>query len=353
MNQQANNPEEVDIVQFFSALGNMFKNMFAGIKNFLAKIMYLFFDTLLYIKKYYLYFTIAVVAGLAFAFFNNKNVQKTFLAEVTVQTNYDAQIALQEKLDYFNSLINNGKFELLSKELNIENDEAKNIVSFKMEPQMNDVYLLENYNDYLSKMDTTMHNYIKFKDYKNTIKTNENLYNYWLVTVRGTTPTVFSKLNQHFADILNQNSLLKERKENYIFALNTNKNITLKSLADIDSLRNVYNKVLLDNAKKQSSGATNIVVSNDQIRGPEAAYDLFGKRSDILKQLEQVSQKLNRFNHILQLKNNFPKYGKKDYGILKNPFVKYPFLAILLVFLVLFIIDFNKYLNKYKQEKEA
>ncbi len=353
MNPQANNPEEVDIIQFFSAIGSMFKKMIAAIKNFFVSILHIFFNLLIYVKKYYIYFGIAILVGLALAFFNNNKAQKMFASEVMVQTNYDAQIALQNKLDFFNNLINDGKFDILAKQLSIETDEAKNIVNFEMEAQINDVYLVENYSDYLAKMDTTMHNYIAFKDYKNTINSNPELFNYWTVKVFGKNPTIFHKLNEKFTQILDGNKMLQEKKNNYLFALNTDKEHTLKSLSDIDSLRNVYNKVLLDNAKKQSGGSTNIVVSNDQIRGPEAAYDLFGKRSDVLRELENVSNKLNRSRHILQLKNNFPIYGEKDSGITDNLYVKYPLLGILLVFLVLFLIDFNKYLNKYQQEKEA
>jgi hypothetical protein len=294
-----------------------------------------------------------ILIGIILAFINSNKTEKMFAAEVTVQTNYGAQIALQDKLDFFNNLVLDEKYDLLSKELGISANQAENILGFEMKPQINDVYLVENYNDYLSKMDSTMHNYIKFKDYKNAISTNEDLYNYWTVKVLGNTPTIFHHLNNKFEQILNDNQALKERKENYLFALNTDKKNTLKSLADIDSLRNVYNKVLLDNAKKQSGGSTNIVVSNDQIRGPEAAYDLFGKRADMLEQLEKVSQKLNRFNHIVQLKNSFPMYGEKDYGITDNLYVKYPIMGILLVFLILLLIDFNKYLNKYQKEKEA
>jgi hypothetical protein len=353
MNPQANNPEEVDIIQFFNAIGKMFKNMFAGIKNLFLSILHLFLNLLLYVKKYYLYFGAMILIGIILAFINSNKTEKMFAAEVTVQTNYGAQIALQDKLDFFNNLILDEKYDLLSKELGISANQAENILGFEMKPQINDVYLVENYNDYLSKMDSTMHNYIKFKDYKNAISTNEDLYNYWTVKVLGNTPTIFHHLNNKFEQILNDNQALKERKENYLFALNTDKKNTLKSLADIDSLRNVYNKVLLDNAKKQSGGSTNIVVSNDQIRGPEAAYDLFGKRADMLEQLEKVSQKLNRFNHIVQLKNSFPMYGEKDYGITDNLYVKYPIMGILLVFLILLLIDFNKYLNKYQKEKEA
>jgi len=353
MNPQANNPEEVDIVQFFSAIGNMFKNLFIKVKNLFISVLHVFFNLLLYVKKYYLYFGIAVLIGLFLAYLNQKESIELYKAEVTVQTNYQAQIDLKNKLDLFNNLINDKKFDILAKQLNIDIENAKEITGFEMEAQINDVYLAENYDDYLSKMDTTMHNYIAFKDYKNTINDNDELYNYWTIKIGGKTPTVFYNLNDGFEKILDDNKALLKRKENYMFALATDKNVALKSLADIDSLRNVYNKVLLDNAKKQSGGSTNIVVSNDQIRGPEAAYDLFGKRSDVIQELKLVSHKLNRFNHILQLKNTFPRYGEKDSGITDNLYVKYPILAILSVFLVLFLIDFNKYLNKYQQEKEA
>jgi hypothetical protein len=78
---------------------------------------------------------------------------------------------------------------------------------------------------------------------------------------------------------------------------------------------------------------------------------LFYSRNYVSKLLEKSTLKFNKFYNIFSFKNNFSAYGKKEAKLLDNGYVKYPLLAILLVYLVLFLIGFNKYLNNYENKK--
>ncbi len=352
MSQQAHNPEEVDIVQFFKAIGQMFNNLFRAIKKLFLSIFYLLLDLLLYVKKYYIYFAGVVLIGLVIAFFKHQNQQNLFSASVVVKANYDAQVPLQEKLDFFNSLISDKKFDLLAKSLGVPSKQAQSYVNFEMTPELNDIFLIEDYERRIMDLDTVVYKFFEYKDYKKSVNRDNSLFPYWKIEVVAKNPDVFSVLNEKLGKILNDNEKLVQRKNNYVSALKLSKEKVLKSLSEIDSLRNVFNTVMLESAKNSSSGSTNIVVSNDRVRGPEAPYNLFYTRTQELKNLDKYTKKADQFNDILILKNRFPTYGEKQSGFLYNVYIRYPLLGILFLFLILFAIDFNTYLNKYQKSKE-
>ncbi len=349
MNKQDYNPEEIDIIQFFNAVGAMFKNFFRAIKNLFKQIFYWFIELLLYIKKYYLYFGAVILLGLIAAFFSPSGKKDLYHAEVTVQTNYDAQIPLKEKIFLFNNLIKQKKYSALAKQLLIDTTSAKKLVQFDIKANINDVYLLQNYDDYLKGMDTTVYKSIRFKGYKREVIDNEDLYNYWTLKVIADDPLVFSKLNKSFAKILDNNQSLQNKKDTYMLALNLQKEKILYSFKEIDSMRKVYDKVMLEMAKNPSGG-TSISLSDKQ-KGFESPYNLFYSREYLARLLESNARKINRFGHILQFKNVFPVIGDKKAGLTNNLYVKYPLIGIIGLFIILLLIDFNKYLNAYQKKK--
>jgi len=348
MNKQDYNPEEIDILQFFSAVGSMFKSFFSAIKNFFKQIFNLFIEFLLYIKKYYLYFGAVILIGLIAAYFSPTEKKDLYSAEITVQTNYDAQIPLKEKVYLFNNLIQQQKYDELAKQLQIDTTSAKKLVKFDIKSNINDVYLLQNYEDYLMGMDTTVYKSIKFKDYKKEVINNEDLYNYWTIKVVADEPTVFNKLNKGFAKILDNNQSLINKKDTYMLALNIRKEKILHSFKEMDSMRKVYDKVMIEMAKNPSGGTS--IALGDKQKGFESPYNLFYSREYEAKLLENASRKINRFAHILQFKNAFPTYGNKASGLANNLYVKYPLIGILALFIILLLIDFNKYLNAYQKK---
>jgi len=352
MNSQQN-PEEIDILQFFNAIGKFFLSIIRGLKDILNQFFYLVLDAILFLKKNIIFLVAGSLLGFAFSFLNSEKTIALYTGEAIVRTNFDSQMELQEQLDILNDLIETGQYEQLASILNIKKDEAKSLLSFDMSPIINDLLLIDAYDGFIKSKDTMVQKYLEFDDFKRSVKKDPTLSIYWKVIVDASNPDVFKYLNSSLKNLLSTNKNLVDRKDSYLFALKTDKEKTLQSLADIDSMRNIFNKVLFETAKKESVGGTNVFVGSEQSLIPEKPYNLFDERDLALKRLEIVTKKLNKYSDVLVMIDNLPEYGVKNNKIMRNNHFLYAAFGFILVLIFLALKDFNIYLKKYQLRKEA
>ncbi len=347
-----NNPEEVDILQFFSALGKIFQNIYNAIKNLLKNIFYYLLDGFLYLKKHYLYLTAGFLVGLILSFLVPK--EEFFVSSARVRTNFDSQFALLQYVNLFNELIKNEDYAKLSEVFNIDEATAEHLTLFELKPAFDDVLILEDYEEFLKKKDTVVYKFIKFENYKESIYKRPLTNKYWSIKVYSDQPVDFSFLNSSFANLFNKDEELLKRKENILFVLETEKQKYLKSLQDIDSLRSVYNQVVLNLAKSHDTNgaSTNIILNYDNARSLESSYNLFSERYRVLSKLEKLSEKFNKYSDVLIFLNDFSPTPIKDKKLINNVHFKFSMFGFLLVLLVFLGKDFIAFLNRYQQQKE-
>jgi len=349
MNQQMQ-PEEIDIIQFFTAIGNMFKSFFKSIANMFKWLFFIFIDFILYLKKHYIILGLGLLLGFGLSFLGNQKSQ-TYYGQATLRTNYNAQLDLKEKVAAINSLIQKHDSLGLEKILNLPSEEAAHFTSFELTPVINDVFLIDDYEEYLMSKDTVVYKFIEYKDYKNNISKNDNLNHYWSLKITADSPLVFKDLNEKIKALLNKDIALEKRKQNFLSYLDIKKQKLLKTLSDIDSMRSIFNRVWLEAAQKPGVAATNIVVANQKISGPEATYNLFYERQKALKNLKKTVEQTNKYDDTVIILNSFPHNGIQEFSALENKHVRYALLGFLLALIILLLKDFNTYLNKYQQQK--
>jgi len=349
MNQKSN-PEEVDILQFFAAFGQMFSNLFRGIKNLFVRLFYFFVESLLYLKKNILYVSIGAILGLALSFIGKKSGD-SYYAQAMLRTNYGSQLSLNEKVDAINDLIEKEKFNQLAKFLQIDSTNASHFTGVKIEPVFDDALMLDDYENYLKTKDTVVYKFLEFEDFKKSFRRNSQLNKYWDIRFTADEPSVFNNFNKTFKGLFKNETDLNQRKENFLNALKISRDKTLRSIEEIDSLRTLYNMVLLENAKNQKGSSTNIVLNTNRLLGPEQPYNLFEERKQLFLDLLDINKKINKYNEAIVLLNDFPNYGIRQQHIIKNNHVKYALYGFLLALLILRLKDFNNFLSRYEKQK--
>jgi len=350
MNQQSN-PEEIDILQFFAAFGKMFSKLFRGIKNLLISLFYFFIESLLYLKKNILYVSIGIILGLVFSFIVKKS-NDTYYSKAMLRTNYNAQLSLNEKVEAINDLIQKKNFKKLATFLNIDSTDASHFQGAKIEPFFDEALMLEDYENYLITKDTFVYKFFEFNSFKENYTKNPELNNYWKIRFTADSPSVFKNFNQKFKDLFKNETAINQRKENYLSALKTSREKILRSIKEIDSLRNLYNTVLLENAKNQNGSSTSIILNPNKALGPEAPYNLFYERKQMLKELVDINNQINKYNDAIVMLNNFSDYGIHKQSLIHNKHIKYALYGFLLALFVLFLKDFNNFLSRYEKQKK-
>ncbi len=350
MNKPNSPNQEVDLLAFFSALGKMFGNIFRGIKNIFIYLFERLLWLLVFIKRNIVYLSIGIIAGLVIAFFFKNKYKEIYSAEVVVKTNFGSGAAFRSMIDSYNSMLGANDFDELAQALHLNKEEVKSIKGFKLVSKVNNVLLLQEYENYLMRMDSTVYKFFEFKDYQKSILNDKDLYPYKKLIVYASKPGVFYKLNKILPKILDDNQMLQERKKQFKLLLTTKKDENLRSFQEMDSMRKVFDKMYLEMAKQTGNG-TNVVVSSDKVRGPEGPYNIFYSREYVLKNFEKaMSQYANNLD-LIEMLSAFPKYGSKENPLKYNPFFKYPILGFLSVLLILFLIEFYKYILQYEKEK--
>lgn len=351
MNQQPKN-EEIDIIQFFSAIGDLFKSFFRSIGNLFKSLFFVFVNMLLYYKKYRIILTAGTLIGLALSFFISKDNVNIYYGEATLRTNFEAQLDLQEKVDALNDLIHKQDSVKLGKLLDIPASQATKLSVFLLEPVINDIFLIEDYEAYLMTKDTVVYKNIEYEDFKKNIKKNDNLNRYWKLTIKTVSPTVFENLNEKISNLFNSDSLIAKRKERYLSYLNTQKQSYIKSLQDIDTMRIVFDKAILNPKGGQS---ISFMLSNENTSNgsSEEAYNLFAERKEALKNLKKTIEEINKSDNAVVILNSFPHYGIKETSLLDNKHFKFTLIGFLLALMLVLLKDFNAYLNKYQQLKNS
>jgi len=347
---QSSQPDEIDIIQFFAAIGRLFKNLYDGILTFFKSIFYLLIEGVIYFKKHYIILSLGLLIGLGLSFLGKKSNQ-IYYGQATLRTNYNAQLVLQEKVALINGLIQKNDSAKLAEILGVTPTQARHFIAFDLKPVFNDVLLIDDYSEYLKFKDTVVYKFIEYKDFKKNIKENPALNRYWRLKILADSPMAFYKLNQKIKNLFNQDATIEKRKQNYMAVLDLRKQQSLKNLQDIDSMRSIFNKVWLETAKMPNVTSTNIVVANQKMNGPETPYNLFAERARTINILESNSKNINKYNDAVILLNSFPQNGIKENSILNNRHFKYALLGLILAFLFLFARDFNTYLNKYQKLK--
>jgi hypothetical protein len=345
-----NNQEEIDVLQFFNAFGNFFKNFFNSIFRFFKSLFFLGIDFLLYIKKNLIYLTLGLIIGVAISFLIPNKVEK-YYGKALIRTNYGAQSALKEKVDLLNGLIENKDTVELSNILDLPVKQVSKLKYIKLSPVINDVYLLDDYEEFLRTKDTTVYKFLEYDQYKNNIEKNDQINQYWDVEVIATGPDAFNNLNPKFTALFNNDEHLIKRKETYLSALKLHIDKNLKSLIDIDTMRQIFNKAILRLADKQTNG-TNVVVGIDKISGPEQPYNLFQERRNTLNDNVILARKLNKYDDVVIVLNAFPQIGIKEVSIISNIHIKYGLIGFMFVLLLLWLKDFNAYLTRYESSKK-
>ena len=346
------NTEEIDIIQFFSAIGNMFIGLFRGLVNIIKWFIFIIVDAILYVRKHYIVLSLGLLIGLIYSFFA-RDKAKPYYGEITLRTNYNAQMGLQEKVDMLNDFIVKHDFENLGKALNLTPKEARFFSDFHLKPASNDVFLLEDYEEYLMRKDTAVYEFFEFKKYKRNISSIDDLNRYWKLKITAYSPSVFKNLNESLMKLFNSDSLVIKRKQLYLSYLNLKKESFLKSLQDIDTMRKVFDKALLS-GNKQGGQAVNLMLSNEDatVGGPEEAYNLFEERKNTLENLDKIIRQINKYSDAVVFLNSLPKTGITKESILNNKYVRYSLFGFLLALFGLLLIDFNRFLNKYEQQKK-
>ena len=342
--KKQNNDEEVDLGSLFTVIGKGFKNFFNFIGNIFKGIFHRLILILLFLKLHILKFSVAVLIGGIVGFFLESNKETKFSSNLIVKPNFESTQLLYENINYYNDLVKQQNTKHLASIFRIDTSKAAALRKFEITPLMNSNDIINAYDNFILEVDTLT---VKSYDFNNFESSFTNFdYLVHNIEVQATVSDIFSELENTIINSIEKNTFFNKIKNLTKENLNTKDSILKANFIEVDSLRSVYMRAILEGAKNNSNG-TNIDLGSKSNITKE--NDLFEIDRKIIYDLSQTYEDIATKSDVINIISNFKPEGSEIKGITKNLIFIMAVLGFLLTLFIILLFDLNKYLEDYKK----
>lgn len=344
MSTKQQKEEEVDLGSLFQIIGKGFVKLFNFIGSILKEVFHILILTLIFIRSHLLKFVIAAVLGGGAGLYLELNTDTKYESVMLLKPNFNSTRQLYNNISYYNDLIKQKDTFLLKKTFNISIEESISLKKFEITPIRNENDIITLYDDLILEVDTLTAKSYSFDLFKKSF--TEFDYKTHKISVQSTNNKIFPKLENTIISSIVENEYYKKQKALNNESLNRTDSILRKDLIQVDSLRNVYMRVMLEEAKKTSQGTR--IDLGGQIKTTKE-IELFKTNSEINKNIIDISEEKAEKSEILNVISNFQPVGYKVGGLENNLIFLFASFGVILVLIFLLLKNLNSYLNTYKQ----
>ena len=343
-----NQDYEIDLGRLFIGMGNKISGLFNGILDI---IKYLFKSLILFIifikKKFVLLMIVSAIGFiLGFAMDYFRESEDTYETSMTLSPNFGSTLQLYKSVEMFQSMIDLKNYELLSKKLNITLEDAESLISLSVMPYDSESDKVVAYRKFLAKADSVTALNYSFESYFETLAVED--FNFHIINVVSLKNDIFSKLKEPILASIISNKYFADIKEtNYKNLLAKRENLIV-SKGQLDSLRIFYKKLMILGAKRETSG-TNIFMAQNEVADDKELI-VFNKYMNINEELLDVTKEIINERKIVNVVSDFNEVGAKVSPWYIHLALLGLMASLVLTFIVLMFIEFNKWLQQYIDE---
>ena len=339
-----NNEEEIDLGSLFVIIGRGFAKFFNFIGSIFKGIFDFIITILIFLKENVVKIGVAALLGGIIGFFLQKSTPDTFGSDLLVEPNFNSTLQLYNNVQYYNDLVKQKDTLGLVNTFNLTKDDAASLKKFTIEPIVDENDIINSYNDFVLEVDTTTVKSYTFQDFKASFtKLDYRIHKIQVISEKN---NVFNKLDDVIISSVVNNNYFKRIKELTNENLNRTDSVYRENLAQIDSLRKVYMQVMIEEAKKQTTG-TSIDLGGEKRTTKE--LELFETNRKINFDLKSIAEDKSEKYEVINVISNFQPVGYQIKGITKNYIFQVGLLFAGLTILFLLLIKLNKFLDNYKK----
>lgn len=343
--------EEVDLGQLFKLIGNAFEKLFAFIGLLLNKLFLAFVWGVFFIKKYFIILVIATTIGFLYGLYKLKYSKPVYSTNAVIKQNYSTGESLYNLLNYYNDLILDKDTISLASSLNLEPNEASNLISFNLESVLNENSKLKVFNKFKKEVDSTIASEVDFE----TFLENSSDYDYehQRLTVRSTSKSLPRKILPKVIENIESIEFFKSEQEKDLAELTLREQMILESLKESDSLQKVYEAVLQKD-DVDPSAQTSVLINNAEEQNSTREFELFKNDIELRRELVAINRAREDKKKIVEVISSQQDEGIVDSTVevleyKLNYKYYYALIAFVITFLTLSLISFLKFLDKYKE----
>ena len=335
--------EEIDLGAFFNFLGDVIRKIYQLIQKFLVFLLHLVLSFFLFLRGNARKLIIASMIGaIVGGIYQYGFKEDSYESSMMVQPNFGSVLQLYKNIDYYQSLIEQEDYERLAGALSIDMEQAKNLIQIEVNPYNNQSQNLLAYKEFLSSLDSTTSELIDFKSYSKALPIES--FKYHLVNVVSKEKYLFKELESPMLSSITENSYYDNLKSTSRANLLSKKRMLENSMSELDSLRDLYKKVMIAESAKENSG-TNIFLAESGLDGNKDK-DIFDMYLDLNESLIEVNAELTEQNEVINVISSFNSIGMKVNGWYRNFMVIGALIGFSLVFVISALARINEALDK-------
>ena len=334
---------EVDLGSLFKIIGKGFKNLFDAIGSFFKAIGHFIVLSLLFLRNNALKLGIAAILGAGVGLYLDLTQPTKYYSYMVVEPNFKSTQQLYHTIDFYDELVKQKDTILLAETFKISSKEASDLKGFEIKPIKNENEKYELYDEFINQVDSVTIRYINFKDFKKGF--TEYDYKYHRIKIISLDNTIFERLSSAIINSVESNAYFKNQKEINDLNLLQNERILLKSLDEVDTLRKIYNEVLITEARKTATG-TSITLAQGVKKTEE--IELFSESLDLNKDLITNNKEKAESTEILNIVSTFGKVGTQQRSILTKMTFLLGLGAVAVVMVFILLLQLNSFLLNYR-----
>lgn len=347
--QPANNntSDEIDLGQLFQIIGKGFQKFFNFIGSIFKGLFHLLVLLLLFIQKNFIILIIAVLVGAIGGYFLDNYLPEKYVSKMVVEPNFNSVQQLYNNIDFYNDLAKAQDSTALATALNITEYEAGSIKKIFVDSYSDENQKIKLFDSFIKELDTTT---IKTIDFENYLKNFNSLdARFHQISVVSTDNRVAKKMQQAIIGSISVNDYFKLQKRINDQNLALQDTIYMQQMVEIDSLQNLYRKVLVKEADKPMQGTNINLAENGESQNKELA--LVQERDVIREKLVELNKERANKSAILNVISDFPTRGVEQKGLWKSYKFVLPLSLLGLIFVFLGVLDLNSFLKNYNTKK--
>ena len=345
--------EEVDLGQLFKMIGNAFQRLFQFIGSIFNTLFLAFVWFVFFIRKRAVVLLIAAVAGLVLGLIMNKTSPPTYKSSITVNQNYATGENLYGSVDYYNSLLNDGDYEVLGRILGLKKNISEDIIGIEIEPIITDNDRVVMFDKYISGLDSLAASKVEYEVFVENIE--DYKHQLQQISIKSKTRANFKNVFDNVIGDINTNIFFVNEQAKDLTELNQQKAALEQSLAQSDSLQRTYKRVLEQQMESKSTSETSITFEGNNDKNKTREFDLYINDIELRREIVQIERKLKDKQNIVEIISGKQDSGfiydtKELLGLTLSSKRYYLVLFTILAFIILLGIEFLKFLEKYKPE---
>ncbi|WP_412559600.1 hypothetical protein [Winogradskyella sp. MIT101101] len=340
--------EEIDLGQFFNAIGNLFEKLF----SFIGKIFIGLFSALIFALKplvnNFKLVAIVLMTTAILGFTIEKFKDPVYVSDMLVRPYYDSKYQLSNNVDYFNALISSENYKELSNIFEIDSlTTAKQLIGFEIEigPEtQND--LLKEYDDYIKSLDSTLAVEVAYEDF---IENRDILAgSIFSIKAKATSNDIFPSLEKGFIKTFeNEYSQKLKTRTDSIRAVK--KLYYIEELRRVESLQETYMEIKKNESEKGevklgAEGFIPLVQEKTETK----EFELFQEELKIRSSLRTLEEETLEEGEYYDILSSFEEVGTLEADIIDKYSLTFPTLALLVMIIVYSIFKTFKFIKEYE-----